>query len=175
MKTSQPFVEEKEAIEKPKRAKSIVSPLLLITGVLAITYSKFWEPFYRNPDLNPAEIAAAEQEAEEIMNRHEDWVQYALIANSTRSRPCLRCPDGVQMVTVKAGEVYKYGITTQNNNRYTKELLRTLDLRFVKQDEGSYTKCKSSEINKIVAYKFLPESVKPEVKLIRPPGNAYRS
>lgn len=107
MKTSRPFVAEKEAVEKPKRAKSIVSPLLLITGVLAITSSKCWEPFYRNPDLNPAEIAAAEQEAEEIMNRHEDWVQYALIANSTRSRPCLRCPDGIQMVTVKAGEVYK--------------------------------------------------------------------
>lgn len=40
---------------------------------------------------------------------------------------------------------------------------------------GNYIKCKKAEINKIIAYRFLQESHKPEVKLARPPGNANRN
>lgn len=144
-------------------------------GILILVASNFWDRLYKNPNIDPEAIVEAEEEAEEIINRHKKWVQYVLIANSTMKRPCLRCPNSVAMVTVKAGEIYKYGITTQGKSRYTEQDLISFDLRFVRQHQGSYIECKKLEVNKIVAYQFLPESFKPELKLVRPPGNTYRS
>lgn len=79
------------------------------------------------------------------------------------------------MVTVHRGEIYKYGITTQGKARYVQRLYEKLQVRMVEQLVGHYTECKTAEVNKIIAYRFLPESQKLEVKLIRPPGNAYRN
>jgi hypothetical protein len=90
-------------------------------------------------------------------------------------RPCLRCPNGIEMVTVKKDEVYKYGITTQGRARYSRAYLLSLRLRMEEEVWGEYTLCRKAEINKIMTYRFLPESQKPEVKLIRPPGNANRN
>lgn len=149
--------------------------LFILFLVLAYAGSEFWEQFYNDPTLDPEEVAAAQREAEEIANRHETWIQYALIATTTMQRPCLRCPNGIHIVTVRTGEVYKYGITTQGQARYEQQLYENLQVRMVEQVVGEYTLCKTAEVNKIVAYRFLPESQKPEVKLNRPPGNAYRN
>ncbi len=149
-------------------------PILIVLFILAFAGSKFWERFRNDPNLDQSEVEAAQKEAEAITKRHEVWVQYVLIADYTMQRPCLRCPNGVTMVTVKAGEIYKYGITTQGEARYAKKLYAHLGVTFFEEHEGTYLECKELEVNKISAYQFLQESNKPEVKLIRPPGNANR-
>ena len=149
--------------------------ILLVVALLAFAGTKFWERFYDDPDLDHAEVNAIEKEANEISGRHKHWTQYALVANTTMVRPCLRCPNGVELVTVKAGEIYKYGITSQGPNRYSNEYYSKLGLFMSEEYHGSYEMCKQMEINKILAYRFLPESAKPEVKLIRPPGNANKN
>jgi len=150
-------------------------PILIGLILLVFAGSKFWERFYDDPDLDKAEVEQAQREAEEIAKRHENWIQYVLIATSTKKRPCLRCPKGVNEVTVQVGEVYKYGITTQKEKRYRQRLYQRLEVRLQEELEGSYTVCKTAEINKILSYRFMPESRKPEVKLTRPPGNANRN
>ena len=166
-KTESPLVERQH-----KKQHLLVIAIFLIA---ASASALFWEHFYDDPDLDWTAIEEAQREAEEIVNRHSEWVQYALIANSTMKRPCLRCPGGVDMVTVREGEIYKYGITTRGVSRYSQSFISLLDLRFFIEYKGSYIECKEMEINKIVSYKFLPESQKPEIRLIRPPGNANRN
>jgi hypothetical protein len=148
---------------------------LLFISVLVFASAAFWERLKNDPDLDRAEVEAAQQEAEEIVKKHEEWTQYALVAITTRKRPCFRCPNGVTMVTVKKGEIFKYGITTQGEARYKRKLYNKLELQMIEEVIGDYTICKKAEINKILSYQFLPESQKPEVKLVRPPGNANRN
>ncbi|MEN0006076.1 MAG: hypothetical protein AAF798_18135 [Bacteroidota bacterium] len=153
----------------------VIFLLLLSIGFSIWMSSDFWEQFENDPELDQELVAAAKGEAEAIADRHEKWIQYALIATHTMKRPCLRCPDGVTMVTVKAGEVYKYGITTQKKKRYTKKMYEKLELTMIVQNRGDYTFCKRAEIRRILAYQFLPESWKLEVRLFRPPGNASKN
>jgi len=177
LKKPPPSTKERSIERKHKRKPPLFPFIVLLIGFVAVLFasSDFWKRFYDDPGLDNAEVEAAQQEAEEIAKRHENWIQYALIATSTMKRPCLRCPNGVNIVTVKTGEVYKYGITTQREKRYKQRLYQTLEVRLQEEVEGSYTMCKTSEINKILAYRFLPESRKPEVILTRPPGNANRN
>ena len=159
----------------PQNGKSKgMLPLLFLICFVLIGHSKFWERFYNDPNLDQAEIETAQQEAQKIIDRHGEWVQYVLIATTTMKRPCMRCPGGIPMVTVKAGEIYKYGITTQGESRYTRGLYTQLNLSYFEEYQGKYIECKELEVNKISSYQFLPESQKPEGKLIRPPGNANR-
>ncbi len=151
--------------------------LVIFLGLLALlaTNPDFWDPFLNDPDLDPEEVVAAKREADEIAERHEEWVQYKLVALSTKRRPCIRCPKGMETVTVRAGEIYRYGITSRGTRRYKDKTYETLDVGFVVELKGDYALCKRSEVNKIIAYKFLPEAQKPEGKLIRPPGNGNRN
>jgi len=180
MKTTAPVKPEKGQSDEPsdERKRPPYFPvMLLLAGLIAILFasSDFWKRFYDDPSLDNAEVEAAQREAEEVAYKHENWIQYVLRANTTMQRPCLRCPNGITKVTVKAGEIYRYGITTQGRARYDREFLRLLELRMEEEVYGNYITCKKAEINKIIAYRFLPESQKPEVKLIRPPGNANRN
>lgn len=147
--------------------------LLLFTAVLLVA-ALFWERFYGDPNLDRAEVEEVQREAEKIAERHREWVQYVLIAKNTMKRPCRRCPDGVTEVTVRAGEIYKYGITTQGKARYTSEVYKNLGLVYIEEVRGDYIMCKEMETKKILAYRFLPEAHKPEVRLLRPPGNANK-
>jgi len=165
---------EKKPVKKNSLSPIHLLPILIIGFLLLFGGAKFWERFYNDPTLDPAEVAAAQKEAEEIAERHETWIQYALIATTNMKRPCLKCPKGIIMVTVKAGEVYKYGITTQGKSRYTQSQYAKLGVALIEQHRGDYSSCKAQEVNKILSYRFLPESRKPEGKLIRPPGNATK-
>jgi len=147
-----------------------ILPILIGLLMLVFASSKFWERFYDDPNLDKTEVEAAQKEAEEIAKRHEVWVQYVLVADYTAKRPCLRCPFGIPAVTIKAGEIYKYGITTQGKGRYPESRYIHLGVTYLEEYRGTYIECKEMEVNKILAYRFLPQSQKLEVKLLRPPG-----
>ena len=168
---------ETEQIRTPKKGKGFwpFLPIGIILILLAFAGSKFWERYYNDPNLDRSEVEEAQREAEEVKERHEVWIQYVLIADTDGKRPCLRCPGGIPEVTLKAGEIYKYGITTQGEARYTKAEYKSLRVSYFEEFYGTYLECKEMEVNKIVAYRFLPQSKKPEVKLLRPPGNANKS
>ncbi|NBC09178.1 MAG: hypothetical protein GVY26_18455 [Bacteroidetes bacterium] len=180
MKTTAPVKPEKgqsdETSDERKRPPYFPA-MLLLAGLIAILFasSDFWKRFYDDPSLDNAEVEAARKEAEEIAKRHEAWVQYVLVADYTAKRPCLRCPFGIPAVTVKTGEIYRYGITTQGESRYTESQYIQLGVTYLEEFRGSYSECKKMEVNKILAYRFLPQSNKLEAKLIRPPGNANKN
>lgn len=177
LKKPLPSTKERSIERKHKRKPPLFPFIVLLIGLGAVLFasSDFWKRFYDDPELDNAEVEAAQREAEGITHKHENWIQYVLRANTTMKRPCLRCPNGITKVTVRAGEIYRYGITTQGRARYDREFLRLLELRMEEEIYGNYIKCKKAEINKIIAYRFLQESHKPEVKLARPPGNANRN
>jgi hypothetical protein len=177
LKKPPPSTEGVSIERKHKRKPPLFPFIFLLVGLVValFAYSDFWKRFYDDPDLDKAEVEAARQEAEEIAKRHEVWVQYVLVADYTTKRPCLRCPNGIPVVTVNTGEIYKYGITTQGIGRYTESQYIQLGVTYLEEFRGSYLECKEMEINKILAYRFLPQSQKPEVKLLRPPGNANKN
>lgn len=164
--------------QKNTNPKFTFGLFLMVFGLLSFVLfasSEIWERLLKDPNLDTEAVEAVKKEAEDIKSRHENWIQYKLVAINTMKRPCLRCPNGIKTVTVRKGEVYKYGITTQGQARYTSTQYSYLDVRLLTEFEGNYTECKNMEIDKILSYQFLPESQKPEVKLIRPPGNAKKS
>ncbi len=75
---------------------------------------------------------------------------------------------------MKIGETYRYGITSQGKGRYNQGELEAAGLRMEELSSGTYETCKAAEISLIFAYKFLPERIKPESTLIRPPGNPVK-
>ena len=136
---------------------------------------KFWEDLNNNPDLDQQIVKDAQKEFEDYQLKKGPWVTYGLIAEYTAARPCLRCPGGIKTVTVKVNEVFKYGITRQSEERYTREKYRKLGVRFEPLHRGTFEECEALESAKIIAYRASPERFKPEAELKRPPGNAYRN
>ena len=145
--------------------------VLSIPGVV----KEFWKNLKKNPSLDTEAVEAAAEDFEAYQSHKSDWIQYALIAEYTGIRPCLRCPKGVKAVTLKVNEVYKYGITRKGAERYNKNQYRLWGVRFEPQHRGTFEECEALEAAKIIAYKASPERFKPEVELVRPPGNGYRN
>lgn len=125
-----------------------------------------------NKMLSPARQAKLDKELEEIDNAK----QYALIATESQYYPCPSCPNGTKVIFLNAGEVWRYGVTRiGESGRYPNKSFGASDLVFVTQFEGTYSECLKMEKIKIYNYPLLPEALQRNIKLIRPPGNAYDS
>lgn len=96
-------------------------------------------------------------------------MQYALVVTKEGWFPCYHCPEG--QIYMYVGEIWKYGKTCfEEAGRYPNGLPHPY-LTFQPQFYGSETDCLIMEKEKIYAYPALPECLKRERKLLRPPGN----
>ncbi len=96
-------------------------------------------------------------------------IQYALIAAENGYYPCYNCPEG--QIFLHVGEVWKYGQTCNGVSGRYPNGLPFKNLFFQPQFYGNQQACLIEEKLKIYAYPALPECLKRNIKLIRPPGN----
>lgn len=118
------------------------------------------------PILAPWRKAKLERELEEM----EFGEQYALKATKAGLYPCFNCP-GTTEIYLTYGEVWKYGVTSKGEIGRYRNSLRTQGLFYYTEFEGLLRDCYKREKIQIYNYALLPENLKREHRLIRPPGN----
>ncbi len=137
---------------------------LAIVSTFAVTF------FFK---LSIERAAKKALEIERIIDKtypNEYCEQYALIAIKDGWFPCYNC--GVaESIYLYKGEVWKYGKTCLGESERYKSGLPTENLRFVQQFKGSEKECLIMEKEKIYNYPNLPECIKRNIFLHRPPGN----
>jgi hypothetical protein len=115
--------------------------------------------------------AAREARLQERLQRLKRCEQYVLRAKFSGLYPCYSCGADT-LIFLRAGEVWKYGITIQGEKgRYSNTWVTALGLSYHRQYRGSIQACLRQETLKIYQYALLPENVKRSIPLIRPPGN----
>lgn len=148
---------------------------LLAVGVVAghkILAGKEKSPIVIDEDgnarLSPERQAKLDKELEELDNA----VQYALIATVDGYYPCYTCPDGSPTIYLYEGEIWRYGSTRKGEQgRYPDGNYGTANVFYVEQFWGTELECRKMEKIKIYNYPLLPEALKRDIQLYRPPGN----
>jgi hypothetical protein len=78
------------------------------------------------------------------------------------------------MYYLKAGNVWKYGVTTKGERgRYAQKFFVENDVLYLVQFKGNIAECLKQEQIQLFMYPFLPENLTrlPEMRLPRPPYN----
>ncbi|MFN8254166.1 MAG: hypothetical protein U0W24_00660 [Bacteroidales bacterium] len=136
-------------------ASFLVIPLILI----------FWY-------LSNDRVLKRDREIEGVLFKNyssEFCVQYALITTEAGNFPCYNCSSG--SIYLNPGEVWKYGKTCNGQSGRYPNGFPVPNLKFVIQFEGTESMCLIEEKRKIYSYPALPECLKRNIKLLRPPGN----
>lgn len=122
--------------------------------------------------LTPEELEAYRAAQSEVDEKFEDCIQYILYAVEDGLYECASCPPGIPFVTLKEGEIWYIGHTCQEENgRHSQAFQRKHGVWMFTNYVGSKETCHKVELKLIRGYKYLLESIKPEVKLILPPYN----
>jgi hypothetical protein len=99
-------------------------------------------------------------------------VQYALLANADGFYSVCASP---RVVHLKKNEVWKYGVTCEENpnSRYSESYFLENKVIFVPEFYGNKLECEIEEKRKLIFYPLLPENIarEKEDRLILPPGN----
>ncbi len=165
---------EPKPAEPPKqKGKGFPSWWLAAALVLlaALTFDKVVEWVGGEPQLSKKHQRQFERDSAEM----EGAEQYALIAKQSKFYPCPHCPS--KTAYLKAGEVYRYGVTKKGQKgRYSENFLITSDLDYLPEFRGNRPACELEERRKINRYPLLPENLArpPAQRLARPPGNLRR-
>jgi hypothetical protein len=117
-------------------------------------------------ELAPWRKEKLERELEELDHAE----QYALLAGRPEFYPCFPC-QGKKEIFLTLGEVWKYGVTTKGETGRYRDGFPKPGLAYVIEFEGPLQECLKQEKLKIYRYATLPENLKRERPLIRPPGN----
>lgn len=165
---------DKPKLGKPDTQTPAYLPLLLL-GAAAILvaialFSKLiFEAKNEVPNLSPQEEAKLQKRLREI----DDSEQYALLATVEGWYLCLHA--GKTTYYLKAGEVWKYGVTSKGKfGRYTASFLLKNKVSYIVQFKGNLSECLKQEQVKLFNYPNLPENLarQPSERLSRPPYNA---
>ncbi len=144
--------------------------LFLLMGIAIVYMSK--KPFIEYDDNGQPQLAEWRQEKlNKELEDLEEAEQYVLLASKSGIYPCYSCIDKTT-IKLYVGQTWKYGITTKGKKgRYDDSWLKTMNLKYVIQFEGSISECLREERIKIYHYALHPENIVREKPLIRPPGN----
>lgn len=112
---------------------------------------------------------------QEKLRRSEGVEVYRLVAIKTGLYQCLRCP-GIKAIQLKAGEVWKYGISRNGRSRYPENFYLSNHVDYQRITKTDILGAEQLEKELIIAYPLLPESQfrmkQYGIFLKRPPGNA---
>ena len=154
--------------EKPKPTFPFKPFLLFLLILASIPFIEFDE------NLKPKLADWREKKLLKELDDMDRAEQYVLTAKASGQYPCYSClPSGVDslMIFLQAGEVWKYGITTKGKKGRYGNSLEAMNLKYQVQFVGSLKNCLQQEKIKIYHYPLLPECLKRDFLLIRPPGN----
>jgi hypothetical protein len=120
-------------------------------------------------EFSESHLQKMEKELDGLANAE----QYALRANKDGYYSCGTCiqqynKDKIYLYT---DEVWRYGVSTKGAARYTDRFYRENNVYYDTEFKGNYYECLVEEKKKIYQYVILPENLKREVPLIRPPMN----
>lgn len=122
--------------------------------------------------LSPEELEAYKAAQKEVDEKFENCIQYILYALDDGLYECLSCPPGIPFVTLKEGEIWYIGHTCQDGDeRHTQPFQKKHRVWMHTNYIGSKQECHKVELKLLRGYKYLPESLKPEIKLVLPPYN----
>lgn len=130
-------------------AVAIDGPLLFGDAIAAVAIAGAVTYQY-----SPALIEKMNREIAGIQQRlaGPQGVQYSLRATQSGSYPCYTCPNGT--TDLRAGEVWKYGETTNPSTRYSQNYLRMNRVQMVNEFYGNQMQIKLVEKLKIYGYFF---------------------
>jgi hypothetical protein len=153
--------------QKPPKTsppKSYKNALVIMTVLLSLFAA--YKITKQNLSLSPERQAKLDRELEELDNSE----QYVLRASRDGWYPCYSCPTKNRIFLLK-DEVWKYGVTRKGEKgRYGKWHIKQ-GLYYLVQYQGTLQECLRQEKIKIYNYALLPENLRREQQLIRPPGN----
>lgn len=159
---------QQPAVKKKKSMLPIaVASLFLLVMALV--------PFIEFDELGNARLSSKrEGKLRKELNNLDEAEQYALLANDNGYYLCLSCKssgvDSIQIFLFR-NEVWKYSTTTKGEAGRYRNTLASKKLRYQPQYVGTLADCLKQEKIKIYQYPLLPECLKRNFHLIRPPGN----
>ena len=176
-------VEEFPEFNPKKNPKHII--IFIIFAVLVVVALYIISQPKKAPELSPERIAKRDSAIARVIERNpkkENCEQYALLVIISGYYPVLNRGNIIarDSIWLNTGEVWKYGKTCIGEQlRYPgqiyysddKYILDALNIFYSIEFKGSELKCLIEEKNKIYNYPILPECVKRNRQLIRPPGN----
>ena len=122
--------------------------------------------------LTPKELESYRAAQKEVDEKFENCIQYILYALKDGKYQCASCSPGIPFVTLKKGEIWYIGHTCQKEDlRHSSSFQKKHRVWMATNFVGSKVACHEVELKLIRGYKYLPESFKPEGKLILPPYN----
>ncbi len=157
--------------------------LALLLALLAIGVALYWmmKRGYQDgaitieeieKSLDPQELESYRAAQKEVDDKFEYCVQYILYALEDGKYQCLSCPPGIPFVTLKEDEIWYIGHTCQeHDDRHSKAFRKKHNVEMRLNYIGPKAECHRIELKLIRGYRYLPESLKPEIKLTLPPFN----
>ncbi len=141
---------------------------IVVMGKMSLSKNK---PFLEYDGRGEPKLAPWRQDDldKELKQLHEAE-QYALVATINGPFPCYNCKNS-SIIFLHEGEIWKYGSTTKGEKGRYPGGLPFHGLIYVIEYKGHILECLEQEKIKIYSYPLLPENLKRDVPLIRPPGN----
>lgn len=160
------------APRNPRNPRAALLLFLLGSCILAVWATWNGVGFLDQDEGGDLKLSAArEAQLQERLQRLRRCEQYVLRAKFSGLYPCYSCGADT-LIFLRAGEVWKYGITIQGEKgRYPNTWITAMGLSYRVQYRGSIQACLRQETLKIYQYALLPENTQRAVPLIRPPGN----
>jgi hypothetical protein len=144
--------------------------LLLLLGVGIFFATDFGDFVQKKSDGTYELSPEREAELKRRKEQYDNAEQYVLVATVNGWYPCYNC-NGETKIYLYIGEVWKYGISKNGIKRYSRDFYSNYKVRYIIQYEGTLTDCMKKELDQIYNYPLLPENLKRDKKLSRPPGN----
>lgn len=158
-----------QPIKKQKKSKLPIAVGFVFLLAMAVAPFLIFDEL-GNPSLSPKREGKLKRELDNLHKAE----QYALLARDNGYYPCLSCKasgvDSIQIFLFR-GEVWKYGTTTKGERGRYRKTLSSQNLIYLRQFVGTLPECLKQEKIKIYQYPLLPECLKRNFHLIRPPGN----
>ncbi|MCB9272690.1 MAG: hypothetical protein H6564_01525 [Lewinellaceae bacterium] len=157
-----------EQKQRNNRLLKIIALLLLFAALLfaVLSGTDFLEFEDGRPVLAPGRLGKLLRELDELENAE----QYVLLASRDGNYPCFNCGEKTT-IFLRKGEVWKYGVTRKGERERYGEWHLEQGLYYFIQYQGPLQECLRQEKIKIYHYATLPENLRREIPLIRPPGN----
>lgn len=148
--------------------------LLLLFGIgfilLIVAQWKDVDFIEEDSEGNPMLSEERQRKLDDALRELDEAEQYVLVAVRDGLYPCYNCPNETKIFLYK-GETWKYGTTTKGEKGRYGNSLENNNLAYRVQFQGTLHECLKEEKRKIFNYAVLPENLKREPPLIRPPGN----
>jgi hypothetical protein len=143
--------------------------------ILIIAGLGFWmmadRPFIQKDEEGNYVLAPwRKRKLERELKAIDEAEQYALRASTNGWYDCFNCP-GSRKIYLLKGEVWKYGHTVNGEKVRYGKWHREKGLLYFAEFKGTLSACIKEEKRKIYFYAILPENLKRNDPLIRPPGN----